>query len=421
MVHETRGSAATPADWVDAAAIVDPDRPALVMADGVVTYGQLRDLIHARVASVTADIGTGDVVPVPVRPDLPSIVELLALPAAAVVPLPYSSTSPAIPVRSAPGTLVCVATSGSGGRRRIVPLTMDNVSAAAVASRARLGTGPEDRWLLTLPLDHVGGLSVLYRSVEAGGTVVVSRFDDRDLLRVTKPTVASVVPTMVHRLLRDDADILAAIGTVLVGGGPLRLRVLDASIAAGVRIVPTYGTTETSSQVATAVPGSPVPHPGYVGPPLDHITLEIDDAGAIAVEGPSVFGGYLGEPPRIAAHRTGDLGRWESDGGLTVLGRADDLVTSGGENVSLNEVADRIEGLAGVADVAVVAVDDDEWGSAVCALVETSLATEAVEERIESALSGPMRPRRIRTTDVIPLLSNGKHDLTAIRALFEEA
>jgi O-succinylbenzoic acid--CoA ligase len=408
-------------DWVDAAATDAPGRPALILEDGVVTYHQLRELIGARVGTLAGEYASGEVVPTPVRLDLPSVVEMLALPIGGFVPLPYVAEPTRPSVRSAPGAIVCIATSGSGGRRRLVPLSMGNISASVHASRIRLDTGPEDRWWLTLPLDHIGGMSVLYRSLEAAGSVVIGPFDrHRRILDVTQPTVASLVPTMVHRMLGEDPGLLAAIRTVLVGGGPLRTAVLDAAVRAGVHVLPTYGSTETSSQVATVLPGREVPHAGYVGSPLEGFTVDIDDAGIIAVDGPAVFSGYLGGAQRIGVHRTGDLGRWEDDGGLTVLGRVDDVVTSGGENVSLTVVSDAIGGIDGIEDVAVVAIDDDEWGSSVCAYISSDLAPVEVEARIAEVLSGPSRPRRVIVGTGVPTMTNGKHDLAAVRDLFAE-
>jgi O-succinylbenzoic acid--CoA ligase len=413
--------AVSPADLVDASAIDRPDEPALVFGDGVVTYETLRTLVGSRVATLRGVVTTGEVVPTPVRLDLPSIVELLALPTVGAVPMPFIEKSPDIGAVEAPGAIICVTTSGSEGRRRTVPLTMDNIVASIEASARRLGTSSADRWLLSLPIDHIGGLSVLYRSFAAGGTVVVAPFSGHeDLVRATKPTIASVVPTMLHRLLEGPPSVVEAIGTFLVGGGPLRPSLLERARVAGADVAATYGSTETASQVATTAPGEPVRHAGYVGAPLDGFEVGIDADDTIVVDGPAVFGGYLGEHRRTGPHRTSDLGRWEDDGGLTVLGRRDDVVISGGVNVSLMAVEFAIDALTDVTDVAVVAIDDDEWGSAVCALVVSELPRESVGERIGHILDGPQRPRHLQVIDRLPLLGNGKPDRAAIRAMFAD-
>ena len=260
---------------------------------------------------------------------------------------------------------------------------------------------------------------MLYRSFAAGGTVVVAPFGGHDdLVLATRPTIASVVPTMLHRLLEGPPSVIDAIGMFLVGGGPLRPSLLERAGAAGADVAATYGSTETASQVATTAPGEPVRHAGYVGTPLDGFDVAIDADGTITVDGPAVFGGYLGEGRRTEPHRTSDLGRWEDDGGLTVLGRRDDVVITGGVNVSLTAVEFAIDALTDVTDVAVVAIDDDEWGSAICALVESDLPLESLDERIGHILEGPQRPRHLRVIDRLPVLGNGKPDRAAIRAMF---
>lgn len=419
----------SPADWVDRRADSDPDAPALAFADGVVTYWQLADQVRRRVGSLEAVRSSdgragGELTEVPVRLDLPSIVELLAHQVVGLVPHP--SMDGHLTARgSIPDAIVAVSTSGTSGMRRLVPLTMGNVVSSVEASRVRLGTGADDRWLLCLPIDHIGGLSVLFRTFEAGGAAVVGAFgpDLVDLIGRTRPTVASVVPTMLLRLLDWDPEAVAGIGTVLVGGGRLPPRLADRARSEGVSVVTTYGSSETSSQVATMRPGELLRHPGYVGAPLDGFEVTIEDpddvgVGIVTVDGPAVFRGYMGEPPRTGPHRSSDVGRLDTDGTLTIVGRVDDIVVSGGENVSLLEIEDVVAALSGVDDVSVVGIDDDEWGTAVCAAVVTALDDGAVRDLIGSALEGIRRPRRMRVVDTIPTLANGKHDRVAVQRLF---
>lgn len=415
----------TPGDWVAAAAAERRDAPALEFPDGVVTYHQLADQVHQRAQTLWSEwLGERAVVGVAARLDLPSIVDILAHQTVGLIPIPYTHPID-IPHGWATDAVIGVATSGSSGERRLVPLTMGNLTASVLSSRERLETGPADRWLLPLPIDHVGGLSVLLRSFEAGGSVVISEFgpDTADHVRRARPTVASLVPTMLHRLLEWDPDAVASIETVLVGGGRLPPSLADRARDAGVRLVATYGATETSSQVATMEPGEDLRHVGFVGAPLSGYDVSIhgqdaEGVGIIAVDGPAVFGGYAGEPPRIGPHFTSDLGRLSADGTLTVLGRADDVAVTGGVNVALPSVADTISTIDGVDDVAVVAIDDTEWGAVVCALVETSLTRDAVVAQIRERLTGARNPRLVEVTPAIPLLPNGKHDRAAVMASF---
>ncbi len=420
----------TPPAWLERAADTTPDAVALVVDGGPVSYADLAAQVRARARSLHGEVSQGDPFPVVAHLDLPTIVEIFAVTAAGGVLVPHDGHVPEIPARPPEGTAVCIATSGSGGRRRLVPLSHGNVAASVRASRTRIGNGPNDRWLATLPLTHVGGLSVLWRTVEAGGTAVVSPFGPHvaGVLSATRPTIASLVPTMVLRLLDAAPDDLAAVGTVLIGGARLEAALRRRAERAGVTVVPTYGMTETASQIATAVPGRAAPDdPAVVGPPIDGFEVTIDGdpdlpagtRGRIVVDGPAVFAGYLGEPPRSGPFRTSDVGYLTGDGDLAVVGRADDVVVTGGVNVDLVAVRDRVVDLPGVLDAAVVGVPDPEWGTAVCVLVEGPDPVEepALREMLAGSLPGPERPRRWRFGP-IPLLPAGKHDRRAVERIF---
>ncbi len=365
------------------------------------------------------------------RLDLPSIIEMLAVMKRGAVMVPYASHRPVVEAVPPSDTAVCVATSGSSGTSKMVPLSYGNIAASVRASRLRLGTGPSDRWLATLPLTHVGGLSVIWRSLESGGAAIVAPFDEEipGVLTRWRPSVASLVPTMVYRLLERCPELLAAVDVVLTGGARLGRAIAVRASSAGVQLVRTYGMTETTSQVATAHPGVVNEDPRVVGPPLDGFTVTITDqsgrvalgtVGAIEVAGPAVFSGYLGEPARTGAFTTSDLGFMTHDGHLAVVGRADDVVVSGGENVSLAAVRDAIIGMWGVSDVAVVGIPDPEWGVIVCACVEGfDVPAEAdLRERVAEILHAHSRPRRWMI-GTIPLLGNGKHDVAAIQRMFD--
>ncbi|MGI9529962.1 MAG: class I adenylate-forming enzyme family protein [Acidimicrobiia bacterium] len=416
----------TPAGWIDRWADADFDRPALVLDGAIVSYGHLATETAARARTLRGVVSAGEVVPVLVDLDLPSIVDLFAHMAVGAVPLPRGESRPDLDGQRADGAVVCLSTSGTSGVSRLVPLTMANLTAALEASRARLGTGEDDRWLACLPLTHIGGLSVLFRSFEAGGAAVVGPFGDSTpaLIERMRPTVASLVPTMVHRLVETDPAAIASIGVVLVGGASLSESLSVRARSVGVNLVPTYGMTETSSQVATRSPDEAGgPEPGSVGRPLDGFTVSIGSPpgggpGRIIVDGPAVFSGYMGEDARTGPFTTNDIGVVAPDGSLTVLGRADDVVISGGENVSLSSVREALNSVAEVDDAVVVGVDDDEWGVAVCALV-VSPSLGAAQERAVDVLAAHEVPKRWASTDRIPLLPNGKVDVEAVRSHFQ--
>jgi O-succinylbenzoic acid--CoA ligase len=334
-------------------------------------------------------------------------------------------------VGDAPGVAVCIETSGSSGERKIVPLTYGNVRASVHASRNRLGNDSRDRWLVCLPLNHVGGLTIVWRTFEAGGTALVVPFDASGAtIERLGPTIASMVPTMVQRLLDNNPDALASIALVLVGGAALGRSVRDRCIRAGIHLVPTYGLTEAGSQVATAVQDESGVSIGRVGKPLDgmevaivgpdHEPVETDRSGLISIDGPAVFNGYLGEESRRGWFTTSDIGRLDAEGNLHVEGRADDVIVSGGENVSLGRVARTIGGIDGIDDVCVVGVDGGEWGTVGGAMVVSRRALELFDTMVDEALEAHERPKRWLVRDTIPRLANGKHDIAAVREAFEE-
>ncbi|MFV2000547.1 MAG: class I adenylate-forming enzyme family protein [Acidimicrobiia bacterium] len=422
----------TPHGWLERFAVSTPGEPALYSDAGVVSYGRLQELVFSRAKALRRIVVEGAIEPVAVRPDVVSIVELLAIMRAGAVPLPYSDTSPTPPGHRLDEVAICVSTSGSTRAPRLVPLSYRNISAAVAASRERLGTGPSDRWLATLPLDHVGGLSILWRSLEAGGSAVVAPFG-RSVVGVierSRPTIASLVPTMVHRLLDWSPDVLVSVGPVLVGGagtsGVLATRARDL----GVTLVPTYGMTEASSQVATAIVGSNPASSLLIGPPLSGFKVTVigesgeapaGQPGAIEIDGPAVFSGYVGRPPRDGAFKTSDIGFLTPGGELGIVGRADDVVLVGGLNVSLRAIRETTVSASGVLDVAVVGIPDPEWGAIPCVMVEmeTTRTLQDIQEEVLDNLPRGHAPHRWLLAP-IPLLPNGKHNLSAVRARFVE-
>ena len=423
-------TADTPYDWLSRVASATPLRPCLVDHAEILSYGDVVERVDMRAAEVRQGIGAWEIVPFPARIDIDSVIEILAIQKARGVPFPYMGRTPALPVPTSPHTAVCVETSGSSGTRKIVPLTFANVRASVRASRMRLSNGPSDRWQLCLPLNHVGGLSVVWRSLEAGGSAVVAPFDATGAtIERFRPTVASMVPTMVQRLLEDNTEALASIGLVLVGGAALGRPVWDRCASAGIRLVPTYGLTEACSQVATAIPDEPDAS-GGAGKPLDGIDvviigfdgadLESGQLGVVTVDGPAVFDGYLGEASRTGPFRTNDGGRFDVDGNLHIEGRIDDVIMSGGESVSLIRVAGVISEIDGIQEVCVVGVEDSQWGTVGGAMVVSNRELESFDTMVEEALEPHERPKRWLVRDAIPTLGNGKHDLVAVREAFEE-
>jgi O-succinylbenzoic acid--CoA ligase len=268
----------------------------------------------------------------------------------------------------------------------------------------------------------------MWRSLEAGGSIALAPFDIGlpHFLSVVKPTIASLVPTMVYRLLRADPDVLASLRFILVGGARVPRALLEQANAAGVSLVRSYGSTESTSQIATSELGGDAVA-AHVGPPLDGVDVTIVDdhrmpvmpgvTGHITVSGHIVSPGYLGEPDRVGPLVTGDLGSLDHSGRLTVLGRIDDRIVSGGENVFLSTVSETVRSIEGVDDAVAVGLPDDEWGTSVAVVVATSRPVAMLDSRVREVLSPHEVPKHWAIVDAIPTLPNGKHDLVAIRQI----
>jgi O-succinylbenzoic acid--CoA ligase len=256
---------------------------------------------------------------------------------------------------------IVVHTSGTTGAGRPVTLTYGNWLWSALGSAVALGLDRDERWLCTLPLSHVGGLSILLRSAIYATTVVLhDGFDAAKVIRALHgdgdgdATLVSVVPTTLARLLDAGLREPSALRAALVGGGPIPPALLARARDAGVPCVTTYGLTEACSQVTTG------------GPPLFCTRVRIGDGGEILVAGPTVAPGSVAEDGWL---HTGDLGELDEQGRLTVTGRAADTIVTGGENVAPAEVEAVLAEHPAVADVAVHAVPDEQWGERVVATI----------------------------------------------------
>jgi O-succinylbenzoic acid--CoA ligase len=309
-----------------------------------------------------------------------------------------------------------------------VRLTRGNVAAAVAASQQRLGNEAGDRWLLNLPLFHVGGLSVLWRSAAAAGTVVIHDDFDADrsaaAMKDGSITMASLVPTMLHRILEADPGPYYGMRAVLLGGAAANRDLVERALEAGIPIVQTYGMTETCSQVATVAPGEAAESLGTAGRPLDgmDVIIDGDDIGEIVVSGPAVSPGCLGEPDRVGGHRTRDLGYFDDEGRLVVLGRVDDMVVTGGENVYPQLVADVLSRYRFVGRVEVVGVPNREWGQSLVAIVVGDGATRRrIERWARERLARHEVPRQWVFVDELPLLPSGKVDRVALADLARSA
>ncbi|HEY8418655.1 MAG TPA: o-succinylbenzoate--CoA ligase [Limnochordales bacterium] len=331
-------------------------------------------------------------------------------------------------------------TSGTTGRPKGAQLTYGNHWWSAIGSCLNLGLMPGDRWLACLPLFHVGGLSILLRSVIYGIPVVLHRrFDPAAANRAIDRqgvTIVSAVANMLARMLdeRGGARYPAHLRAVLLGGGPAPLPLLERATAAGMPVLQTYGLTEAASQVATLAPEDALRKLGSAGKPLFPMRVRIvrdghevpaGEVGEITVSGPTVTPGYWNRPEATAAAlvggwlRTGDLGYLDPDGYLYVVDRREDLIISGGENVYPAEVEAVLLAHPAVAEAAVVGVPDERWGQVPAAFVALRAGKACTQEELlafcRERLAGYKVPVRVTFLPELPKGSSGKILRRALR------
>ncbi|HET7324471.1 MAG TPA: o-succinylbenzoate--CoA ligase [Halococcus sp.] len=328
-------------------------------------------------------------------------------------------------------------TSGTTGAPKLVVLTLENLRSSAVASAFRLGVSPEDRWLNPLSVYHMGGFAPVFRAALYGTTVILhsGSFDAETTLRALSDydcTGISLVPTMLRRLL-DAGTLSDSLRFVLLGGAPASEELIERCAHRNIPVNPTYGMTETASQVATARPDEAFEHTGTVGRPLfgtdltvldgNGNLLEAGETGELVVSGPTVFKEYYGDSDTTAAafsehgFHTGDIGYRDEGNRVWVTGRLDEQISTGGELVGPSEVAAAIREHSAVQDAAVVGLSDPEWGERVGALVvtEENLAAEALENHCREYLAGFKIPRTIAFADSLPRTASGTIEREAVR------
>ena len=387
------------------AAMARGDAPALVTTEGTLTWREVAVAAQAR-ATVLAGppwhVRPGDVVALEGSPGGDWVVTFhaLGLLGAAVSPLPFGvpgsaraaaieAVSPRVVVRvpldRTPEVVhasvnwterfwpldevrVVICTSGTTGAPRAVPLTTAQIAFGVFGSTLRLGHLPDDRWLACLPLHAIGGLSILLRAAFAATTVELhAAFDAAAVggaLVEGRITHVSLVPSMLAAVLdaleRAGARVAPRLRCVLLGGAPTPPALVERARAAGLPLALTWGMSETGSQIATWSPGAY--DTAGVGAPLAFARVEADADGRLQVRGPVAPGGALATGDLGTISGIFDGGEAGQGGAVTVTGRVDDLVNSGGAKIAPAEVEAVLAAHPGVAEVAVVAVPDSRYG-----------------------------------------------------------
>lgn len=334
-------------------------------------------------------------------------------------------------------TQAIIYTSGTTGQPKGAIITYGMQWWNAIASALNLGHNPQDRWLACLPFFHIGGLSILFRSVIYGiGVVALERFDAavvNDAIAAERVTIISVVAVMLQRMLAvlDEAHTgqgyPPALRCVLLGGGPAPRPLLEDCAQRHIPVVQTYGLTESCSQAATLAPEDALRKLGSAGKPLAPVQLRImregvcvvpGEVGDIELRGPTITPGYADRPDATAAAfhdgwlATGDIGYLDADGYLYVLDRRVDLIISGGENVYPAEIEATLLAHADVEEAGVCGIPDAQWGQAPVAFVRLRSGSRITPDDLllyaAERLARYKAPRAIYIVAALPRTSSGK-------------
>lgn len=339
-----------------------------------------------------------------------------------VLPLAAATADEAawrLPAGTEPAAELWVPTSGSSGPARIARLPAAALDAHVAASAAVLPRlGPGDRWLVCLPMHTIGALAAAWRALSAGAALaVLPRFDARAAraLMAAGASHVSVVPAMLAPLAAVEAPPAHGLRCLLSGGGPLSQEAAATALAQGWPLWQGWGMTETCSHVA-AGPVDAAWQPGIVGRPLPGAELVLEpQGGRIRIAGPMVMAGYL------AAERTGhtglaadgsflssDAGEWLDDGRLRLLGRADEVIVSGGVNIHPETIEAALEACPDVDEAGVTSRPDPRWGALVIAVYTGDIAPAALETWAREHLPRAARPRRFLRVARLPRNAMGK-------------
>ncbi|HPO11858.1 MAG TPA: o-succinylbenzoate--CoA ligase [Candidatus Hydrogenedentes bacterium] len=308
-----------------------------------------------------------------------------------------------------------VLTSGSAGPPKAALLSYGNFYRNAMWSNENIPLGVGDRWLMSLPLYHVAGLGVLFRCLLGGASVVfpASNENIEKAIRKYEITHVSLVATQLYRLLQtpEGRSALKPLKCILLGGGPLPESLIRKAHMEGLNIFCSYGLTEMATQATTTRPGDPINKLLTVGKPLRPGTVRLSPEGEIQVCGDSLFLGYVegNEISRTLTEdgwfATRDLGAWEFNGYLKVIGRKDNMFIAGGENIQPEEIESCLCRQEGVLQAVVVPVEHEEFGATPVAFVRLEEGRKLMPEDLQHALA-PHLPKYKIPRYFLPLPEN---------------
>jgi O-succinylbenzoic acid--CoA ligase len=332
---------------------------------------------------------------------------------------------PAIPFRQEASAIF---TSGSTGKPRGIVHTVGNYIYSALGTDEFIGLNTSDRWLLSLPLFHVGGALIWVRTLLSGSACILpdSPHHLEAAIRQYRPTVISLVPAQLIRLIDNDETItiLQGMKTIMLGGAPSPAWLIDKSLDLKLPIMPTYGCTESCAQVTGVPRGSSRQAYHSAGQVVPYRDLRFSENSLIELGGKTLFKRYLHDLKsnpldQDGFFKTADSGAIDKDGNLVIHGRTDGVFISGGENISPPEIENFLLQQDGINTAMVVPVTHQEFGLTPWAFIETSLPFDekSIRDKLRKNLPGYKLPKRIIRLSPDHLQVKMKHSREALTKL----
>jgi O-succinylbenzoic acid--CoA ligase len=300
---------------------------------------------------------------------------------------------------------VIIETTGSSGIRKRVLLSTGAIETSAELSNSQIGAAPGDIWSLLLPINHIAGVNVLARAIKLDSKVVgVDETAD----------YTAIVPTQLHRALFRDEKLLEHLQrckSVLVGGSPASKTLLELASKAGISVITTYGMTETSGGCI------------YNNRALPGVSVMVDKAGRLMIKGPILASGYennqelWSENFKDGWFLTNDLGTVK-DNEVLVIGRSDDVVLSGGENVSLIAIENELAANFPDVNFLATSITDSEWGQKICLISNIEIDHLQVSQVLKDKLGKQFVPKDFLVVEQIPQIGIGKPDRVKASQIF---
>ena len=344
----------------------------------------------------------------------------------------YHNTNFIINKFSLKNTALLMYSSGSTGYPKCVQITFNNLYSSFISSNSLINHTPKDIWFASLPFFHIGGFSIFTRSLLSGCSLHLAK--DLSLkslvknIKIINPSLISLVPTMLDKLINKNISKFKNLRMIFIGGGHSTELLFMKALKKKYPIVIVYGATETSSMVTSILSYDLIDNFNSVGKPLPGVKItlmnsygkecKIGEVGEIVIKSKSVAKGYfrpkenMGSAIRRAKFYTNDLGKYDDNGNLILIGRKDDIVISGGENFNLSEIESFISTSLEIRDCCCVKINDYKWGQSYILFISKKVNKHYTENNIKTLLNNKFSkfklPKKILFIDNIPRNEMGK-------------